>query len=496
MTSWLAGQGRVQEVAMRVAIIGSGPAGMTAALLLARLGHRIALIDRDPGPIAGQEWHRVGVMQFHLPHGFRHQCRALLEAQLPDVLEAVLAAGAVVSAMPGAPASAAPLLVRRSVFERALWEATTREPEVRRVTGHASDVVVAGGSVTGVVVDDAVVPADLVVDASGRSGLGDRSSRGELPGMAPASASQRVECGMAYAARQYRLRPGAEPGPRTGGPAFLAQHPGFTALVFEHDAGTFTVLFVRAVKDTSLALLRHPAAFEAACRAVPGVSTWTDPQRSEPIDVVRAGAGLTNEYRGQPTGVTGLVAIGDALCVTNPQGARGIPLGLQTAAVLADLVAGGAAADLSELAARLDAWAGANLRPWFLDHVEWDASLLARWAGRPVDPDGPIGPEALLAAAQQHHPEWRVMLGLYLGMMITPDVLAPLREEVRTLLRTGWQPPPLEGLSRDELKTVITRALITPDAIAPAAITPAAITPAAITPEASPQLNAEMPVSA
>jgi hypothetical protein len=76
-------------------------------------------------------------------------------------------------------------------------------------------------------------------------------------------------------------------------------------------------------------------------------------------------------------------------------------------------------------------------------------------------------------------------------MMTTPDVLAPLREEVRSLLRTGWQPPPLEGLSRDELATVITRALITPDAT-----TPDATTPDAITPEASPQLNAEMPVSA
>jgi len=34
---------------MRTAIIGSGPVGVTAALLLARQGHAVTLVDRDPG---------------------------------------------------------------------------------------------------------------------------------------------------------------------------------------------------------------------------------------------------------------------------------------------------------------------------------------------------------------------------------------------------------------------------------------------------------------
>ena len=62
---------------------------------------------------------------------------------------------------------------------------------------------------------------------------------------------------MAYAARQYRLRPGAARGPVNGGPGFMALHRGFLVMVFEHDAGTFTVLFVRPSDDKTLALLRH-----------------------------------------------------------------------------------------------------------------------------------------------------------------------------------------------------------------------------------------------
>ena len=81
---------------MHIALLGSGPVGMTAALLLARQGHHITLVDRDPGPVPGQPWNRVGVMQFHLPHGFRSQCRRLLEDRLPDVYRAILAAGATV----------------------------------------------------------------------------------------------------------------------------------------------------------------------------------------------------------------------------------------------------------------------------------------------------------------------------------------------------------------------------------------------------------------
>ena len=430
---------------MHIAIIGSGPVGMTAAMLLARQRHQVTLVDRDPGPVAGRAWNRVGVMQFHLPHGVRSQCRAVLADRLPDVLDAVLAAGA--QTPEGTPANAAALRVRRSVLERTLWECATAEPGVHRLTGHVDDIEVQDGRATGIVVDSAFVGADLVVDAGGRAGR--RSTAFRPPG-------QRADCGMAYASRIYRLRPGESFGPMNGGPGYLAVHQGFMVFVFLHDAGTFTVLFVRPSDDTALAALRHVEAFDAACRAVPGLSDWVDPERSHPIDVVRAGAGLTNEYRAQPT-PAGLVAIGDAFCVTNPQGARGLALGLESAAVLADLVAAGA-----DVAAGMDDWGRQQLLPWYHDHLIWDASLLGRWAGRPVTADGPIGLDVLIDAAQERHPEWMGILGPFFGMQLPPAAVEPLREAVREMVCGGWQPPNFLAPGRGELAAVIESALSRP----------------------------------
>jgi hypothetical protein len=70
---------------------------------------------------------------------------------------------------------------------------------------------------------------------------------------------------------------------------------------------------------------------------------------------------------------------------------------MESAAVLADLVRNEAP---PEVAAGLDAWGRAQLLPWYHDHVDWDSALLNLWAGRPVDPDGPIGIEVLVAAAR------------------------------------------------------------------------------------------------
>ena len=77
---------------MRTAIVGApGQPGLYLGMALARRGH--AVVDRDA--LRGEIFRdRKGVMQFHHPHGFRQQVIEALLAEIPDVWEQLIAAGA------------------------------------------------------------------------------------------------------------------------------------------------------------------------------------------------------------------------------------------------------------------------------------------------------------------------------------------------------------------------------------------------------------------
>ena len=85
---------------MRVAIVGAGPTGLFTALALARRGHAVVVSTAIPGPRRTGSGARRGVMQFHHPHAFRPQVADALRAELPDVLDALLAAGAEPAVLP------------------------------------------------------------------------------------------------------------------------------------------------------------------------------------------------------------------------------------------------------------------------------------------------------------------------------------------------------------------------------------------------------------
>ena len=80
-------------------VIGGGIAGLSTAMLLARDGHQVTVLERDPAPPppprhAWESWERRGVNQFRLPHMFMSRFRELLDAELPDVAAALEEAGA------------------------------------------------------------------------------------------------------------------------------------------------------------------------------------------------------------------------------------------------------------------------------------------------------------------------------------------------------------------------------------------------------------------
>ena len=83
----------------KIVMIGGGVAGLIGSVLLARDGHHVTLLERDPAPPpapteAWDRWERRGVTQFRLPHAFLPRFREVLDHDLPDVVAALESDGA------------------------------------------------------------------------------------------------------------------------------------------------------------------------------------------------------------------------------------------------------------------------------------------------------------------------------------------------------------------------------------------------------------------
>lgn len=431
---------------MRAVVVGAGPVGMFCGITLARRGYDVVLVDRDAGPSAAGAWQRRGVMQFHHPHFFRQIVRQSLLETLPDVWDALLRAGGVPALMAGAREDMTGLACRRSTFEQVGWTIAAQEPRLTLRTGHADRLVSERGRVTGVVVDGQHADADIVISATGRAA---RFADDVRP---PAEGGN---CGFAYVSRMYRAREGVEP--PSGAPVGYL-YDGYLTLVFAQDDRTLSVLLVRPSTDNDLALLRHTALFDAVVPSIPDLAAWIDPARFQPITDVLAGGGLTNTYRGQlddrrRVPVSGLFFAGDAVSTTNPAAGRGVSLGLGQANVLMNLLSENGAAP-EDVAEQFDVWCTDNIKPWYDDHVYWDATLLRRFAGEDLDADARI-PSDVICAAGEVDPSIYSAAGPYLGMVALPSALDTVEERARTVLRTGWRPPYASGPTRDDVADLI-----------------------------------------
>ena len=441
---------------MRVAIIGAGPAGLFLGAGLARRGHQVIAVERDPGPAADGSWPRRGVMQFHHAHAFRYQVVQALEQELPGALQRWLAAGAEPVRMRLPDGGEIPMGVRsrRMTFERALRATALHQPGVQVHCGHAEDVTRRHGRARGIRVDGTDLAADLVIDASGRAGRVTRSLR-----PAPASGGP---CGIAYVDRQYQLHPGAEPGPLLSPIAWQADLDGYQAIIFLHEHGIFSVLLVRPTADPVLSQLRHEAPFSAACQAIPGLADWVDPARSRPITPVLPGGPLLNAYRGQtgPDGhlaLPGLVFVGDAVATTTPTFGRGITTTLLQAQQLLRLI-DEHGTDTGAIGESFDAWCAEQIRPWVDDHVHMDEATRRRWAGQDIDLSQPLPSDRILAAATAD-PSIRAAAVGYVRMTSLPSSLGAIEPRARALYTNGWRPSPAPGPSRDKLADIVRIAL-------------------------------------
>jgi 2-polyprenyl-6-methoxyphenol hydroxylase-like FAD-dependent oxidoreductase len=403
----------------RVVVVGAGVAGLGAALALGRRGHEVVVLERDATPLPADpheafEWDRRGAPQVRHSHAFLARLRNLLRDRHPDVLDALLAAGASElrftemlpptmedrSAHPGDDDLVA-LACRRTTFEWVLRTAALDTPNVALRDGVIVDGLVAAPAdrsasgapprISGVHLDGGeVVDADLVVAANGR--------RSPLPAWLEAVGAPPVpevedDTGIVYFSRFRRLADGAAE-PEQQGP--IGADLGYLKFaVFKGDNGTFSItLAVNSDDDELRAVLTRPEAFDVAATLMDPIAPWVADGVSEPITGVHPMARLVNRIRrfvvdGEPV-ATGFVAIGDASVCTNPLYGRGCSLAMVHAELLADALDAHGDAGSAELALAFDEATRRELEPWYVASVSADEAnrALASRGGEP-DPDDP-----------------------------------------------------------------------------------------------------------
>ena len=470
--------------------MGGSAAGLFAALLLARAGHQVLVLERDclqPASdveSAAAAAFRPSAPQIVQPHIVMARCRQLLIEHLPDVYAGLLAAGVAEAPlrtqMPDSlPDTAArpgderltPMMTRRSTVDWVLQRTAAAEPRVTvrfgvKVTGLLAAGRVGGRPphVAGVCTDWGDLAADLVVDATGRrSPIDDWLTQAG----ARTTATWRAECGIAYFSRHYRVRPGA------GLPAPLVTRivvalDEFLAGKWGGDHGTVQLVVAPLAADHRFRTVRDPQVFTAVLRTVPTYAAWLEVM--DPITDVFPMAGLHNTLRrlvadGVPV-ATGLHAIGNSVCTTNPTLGRGLALALSSAADLADAI-GEHAADPAAQALALDRLVGAHVVPFYHDQAAIDAARLAMMRhtifGAPPPPPaekpGRVTYSQLRAAASWDPAAFRAFWKIN-GMVCPPnevytdpDVVARTRDT----LRWHGTAPPAAQPTREQLLTALTR---------------------------------------
>src|SRR5215218_3900981 len=338
---------------MKLVVAGGGVAGLAASLAVARAGHEAVVLERDlvhsdGSPHGAFDVERRGIPHYFQPHAFLPRGRRLLSDWAPDVLEALLGAGAdpqdVALKLRGprqrGDEELVYLWVRRPVIEWALRRAAAAEPaiEIRagvRATGLLTSENGAARA-TGVAVDEGdPVRGDVVVDALGRY---------RCPPGWPRAAGAPTDSGAIYYCRYFELAEGVE---HLDAPILNPRgdlgYMGFNT--FRGDNRTFAVILLVPAADHELRVLRHEHVWRAACAAMPPLNVMTSAEYGRPITDVMPMGGLMNVDRTGDPLVSGIIAVGDAFCHTDPAFAYGLSFSLAHAHALAEATAEGSDVD-------------------------------------------------------------------------------------------------------------------------------------------------------
>jgi 2-polyprenyl-6-methoxyphenol hydroxylase-like FAD-dependent oxidoreductase len=465
-----------------IIVIGGGIGGLSTASLLAKQGHDITVLERDPapppasGPEAWDSWERHGVNQFRMIHYFLPRFRSIAEAELPELVKELDADGVLrINPLADAPVEVTggfreedrqfdAMTGRRPMVEAAFARAVDATGGITMRRGVAVQGFLTGEPrldgvphVTGVVTDTGEeLTADLVVDAAGR--------RSALPTLltdigARAPLEEREDSGFMYYGRHYRSADGSLP--FAFGPA-LQPYDSVSLLMLPADNGTWGMGIITSAADTELRAAKDAGVWEAIVRSYPLVAHWTD---AEPITEIQLMAKIEDRHRtfvidGTPV-ATGVVAVGDSWACTNPSVGRGASIALVHAQALRDHVRDHGLDDPVSFATGWHDATMSTTEGLFRDTLSFDRHRLA-------EIDAQIAGETY----ETDDPSWAITKALEAGAMLDPEVLRGyvalaslieraddvlarpgLFERVVELADAGFEPMP--GPSRAELLDIV-----------------------------------------
>jgi 2-polyprenyl-6-methoxyphenol hydroxylase-like FAD-dependent oxidoreductase len=358
------------EMNEKILVIGAGMAGLFTALALGASGWQVDVLERDPpAPDGGADeafetWGRRGVGHLRHSHAFLARLRRVIAENHPTLLDELLEAGVqelnFFDGLTGeAKARYRPmpedsqltvLTSRRTTLELVMRRYVERMPSVRirsgvNVVGLLGERDEEGRFVCrGLTLEDADGRrdelADIVVDGAGRLSQG-------FEWLAEAGveiAEESEDAGILYYTRHWRRRPGQGEPPRGTTPG--AGDLGFIKYgVFPADNGCFSItLAVPEIEETLRQAIMRPETFDRICALLPGIASWTDPARSEPISKVFGMGDLKSRWRstvtdGKPVALN-LFFVGDGLVRTNPLYGRGCSFAAVEAHLLRDVLLG------------------------------------------------------------------------------------------------------------------------------------------------------------